>query len=50
MRHLAVQMFDWLGALSQSVSSGDLAELEIVAIFCGVGLDASLWSLVSSSI
>ena len=48
MRHFALQIFDWLGALSQSVgTAAHIEELEIMAIFCGVGLDTSLWCLAN---
>ena len=48
MRHFALQMFWRLGALSQAVGTAAyIDELEIMAIFCGVGLDTSLWCLAS---
>jgi hypothetical protein len=48
MRQLVVQMIDLLGVLSQATATApEMKELETIAIFCGVGLDVSLWCLAS---
>jgi hypothetical protein len=48
MRQLVVQMIDLLGVLSQAAgTASEMKELETIAIFCGVGLDASLWCIAN---
>jgi hypothetical protein len=46
MRQIVFQMFNWLGALSRVPGTRqEIDELQIVVIFCGAGLDASLLCL-----
>ena len=47
MRQLAFQIVDVLATLWRVLGSEGADELKTITIFCGAGLDASLWSLVS---
>ena len=50
VRQFAFQMFGWLGALSQFGSAAeDFEEFKIPALFCGLGLDTSLWCFASQA-
>ena len=45
MRQLAFQIVDVVAALWRTPTMQNLDELKTIALFCGAGLDASLWSL-----